>query len=362
MPLPDRVKSAIARCVDQKSFLRNLLYETLNWPVDRADSLEELAYSWSADELRATGLEKTVVDARAWQLRRLEANQPWGIFFLEFKNEDAFLTGKGMAGALRKVLRGLVGSRRKDPSQKTWQREHLLFICTYDWTHYKFAYFRPKFGDARGSRLTMFGWGPEDSSNRTVCEFNLPALVWPGDSTKTEKWVTEWAKAFDKDRLTNDFFKRFDESLERIQSDLQEFQKYSSAEAYTQAQLLLERLIFLYFLQNRGWLDQERKYLLQEFDKHKAKPEAFSYYKDFLEKVFWTLSTAPGSSGGRLSGLPFLNGGLFDDDEFFQPSEVRKTNPPLKVQNKTFQFVFQELLDAFNFKVTEDTPLNQEVD
>ena len=31
------------------------------------------------------------------------------------------------------------------------------------------------------------------------------------------------------------------------------------------------------------------------------------------------------------------------------------------VQNRTFQFVFQELLDAFNFTVTEDTPLNQEV-
>ncbi len=210
MLLPDRVKSAIARCVDQKSFLRNLLHETLNWPVDRADSLEELAYSWSADELRATGLEKTVVDARAWQLRRLEANQPWGIFILEFKNKDAFLTGRGMAGALRKLLRGLVNSRRKDPSQKTWQREHLLFICTYDWTHYKFAYFRPKFGDSRGSRLTMFGWGPEDSSNRTVCEFNLPALLWPDETTKTEKWVTEWANAFDKDRLTNDFFKRFE--------------------------------------------------------------------------------------------------------------------------------------------------------
>ena len=100
---------------------------------------------------------------------------------------------------------------------------------------------------------------------------------------------------------------------------------------------------------------------MQEFEKHKAKPETYSYYKDFLDKAFWTLSTAPGSSGGRLSGLPFLNGGLFDDDEFFQPSEVRKTNPPLKVRNRTFEFVFQELLEAFNFTVTEDTPLNQEV-
>ena len=250
MPLPDRIRSAIARCRDQKSFLQILLNETLSWPVEKADSLEEIAYSWSAEELQATGLEENVVDAKAWQLRRLQPNQPWGIFFLEFKNKDAFLTGRGMAGALRKVLRGLVVSRRKDPTQKSWQREHLLFICTHGWTHYKFAYFRPKFGDSRGSRLTMFGFDSQDPSNRTVCEFNLPALVWPEGSTKAEKWLSDWAKAFDKDQITNDFFKRFDESLERIQSDLQEFQEYTSAEAYTQAQLLLERLIFLYFLQS----------------------------------------------------------------------------------------------------------------
>lgn len=33
----------------------------------------------------------------------------------------------------------------------------------------------------------------------------------------------------------------------------------------------------------------------------------------------------------------------------------------MKVRNQTFLFVFSELLEAFNFTVTEDTPLNQEV-
>jgi hypothetical protein len=32
--------------------------------------------------------------------------------------------------------------------------------------------------------------------------------------------------------------------------------------ADTQSQLLLERLIFLYFLQNRGWLNQDHRYLV----------------------------------------------------------------------------------------------------
>jgi hypothetical protein len=323
-------------------------------------NVEEIAYSWSAEELKIAGLEGHVVDGRAWQIPPLQREQPWGIFVLEFKNPDAFTTGGGMAGVLRKILRALVSSRRKDASLPSWKRDHLLFICTHRWERYKFAYFRSKFGDSRGSRLTTFGWEPGKSS-RTVCEFNLPALEWPTDPTNKEKWVTDWSKAFDKESLTKDFFKRFDDALEQIKADLEKYQSLKSADAYTQAQLLLERLIFLYFLQNRGWLNQDPHYLPSRLREHSAKPAAFTYYRDFLDKVFWALSTPPGSSGGRIPGIPFLNGGLFDDDEFSQPSETRKTNPPLKVRNGTFQFVFHELLEAFNFTVTEDTPLNQEV-
>jgi len=39
----------------------------------------------------------------------------------------------------------------------------------------------------------------------------------------------------------------------------------------------------------------------------------------------------------------------------------RKINPPLRVRNSTFAFVFEHLLEAFNFTVREDTPLNQDV-
>jgi hypothetical protein len=360
MSLPERLEAALPRCRDQQTFFDELLHKILEWPIPQMGTVEEIAFSWTAAELQAAGLDQHVVDARAWQIQRLEANQPWGIFVIEFKRPEALSSRRGMAGVLRKILRGLVSSRRKDAGLPSWKRDHLLFICTYGWKHFRFAYFRPKYGDSKGSRLTTFGWEP-GTSPRTVCEFNLPALKWPDDTTKADKWVSEWAKAFDKDRLTNDFFKRFDKALDFVKKDLEEQQQLDSAQAYTQAQLLLERLIFLYFLQNRGWLNQDSRYLPSRLEDYRAKPEAFTYYKEFLDKLFWTLSTPPGSSGGRLPGIPFLNGGLFDDDEFAQPGDQRKTNPPLKVRNSTFRFVFQELLEAFNFTVTEDTPLNQEV-
>ncbi|HEX9045554.1 MAG TPA: hypothetical protein VF988_00890, partial [Verrucomicrobiae bacterium] len=171
--------------------------------------------------------------------------------------------------------------------------------------------------------------------------------------------------AFDKEPLTREFFKRFENAIEAVKGDLEKFQPLPPAQAYSRAQLLLERLLFLYFVQNRGWLDQKRNYLLDHFTVHKLIPNEFTYYADFLEPVFFTLSTPPDfkgpGAGIRLSGLPFLNGGLFDDDEFAQTQERRKDNPPLRVRNSTFADVFENLLEAFNFTAHEDTPIDQDV-
>src|SRR5204863_12671 len=91
---------------------------------------------------------------------------------------------------------------------------------------------------------------------------------------------------------------------------------------------------------------------------HRQAPKDFSYYEIFLEKLFWTLASPPGSEK-RLPSIPFLNGGLFDDDEFTPGRGER--SPTLKIRNSTFAFVFDELLEAFNFTVREDTPFSQEV-
>ena len=136
-------------------------------------------------------------------------------------------------------------------------------------------------------------------------EFNLPALVWPEDTSDAEGWVVAWAKAFDKEPLTKDFFKRFDKALGCHKSRSSEIPAALFCRGYTQSQLLLERLIFLYFLQNRGWLNQDHQYLaLTPVESIHDKPDGFTYYHDFLDKLFWTLSTAPGGAG-RLPGIPF---------------------------------------------------------
>jgi hypothetical protein len=79
-----------------------------------------------------------------------------------------------------------------------------------------------------------------------------------------------------------------------------------------------------------------------------ATTNGFGYFHDFLHLLFHTL--AEPDFGNRLPGVPFLNGGLFDDDEF------RLASSKLRLRNGTFANLFDDLLEAYNFTVREDTP------
>ena len=207
---------------------------------------------------------------------------------------------------------------------------------------------------ATASRLLLrrFRFGPGERY-RTAAE-RLARLDLNALKSRTAIAVTALCnEAFDKEALTNEFFKKLDAHIKAIEADLREHQRMTGPEAFGQAQLLIERLIFLYFAQNRGWLDQKPDYLVKNFEPHRNDADGFGYYHDFLHRLFHTL--AESDFGDRLPGIPFLNGGLFDDDEFKLPSST------LKIRNATFASLFEDLLEAYNFTVREDTPLSQEV-
>lgn len=213
----------------------------------------------------------------------------------------------------------------------------------------------PASGDEASQRLILrrFRVGPAERY-RTAAE-RLAKLDLSGRSgIGTLELGRICDEAFDKESLTDEFFKKLDGHIRDIETDLRNHQPdLTSQEAFTQAQLLIERLVFLYFAQNRGWLNQEPDYLFKNFAKYKKDGDGFGYYQEFLHRLFRSL--AEPSFGDRLEGIPFLNGGLFDDDEFRPPQSK------LRIRNETFAALFNDLLEAYNFTVREDTPLSQEV-
>ena len=281
-----------------------------------------------------------------------------GHFLIEFTNTQEYRT------SLRQILRGLVPNRRRDPALQSWQHENLLFICaTADYQRFTFAHFK---GDqAHRARLATFGWRQGSAYVRTLVEHNLPHLAWPeDDGADPAAWQASWARAFDKEPVTRKFFDDFNNAFRRVCHDIaNRHSRWSKETVEREAQTLLNRLLFLYFIQRKGWLNRERRYLADHFrDHYRTDPTGTSFLKDFLRPVFVKLSTKGPQADIPGHDLPFLNGGLFADEYGAEQrdDDVRRHHE-LKVGNDTFRHIFDDLLEAYNFTVREDTPLDVDV-
>ncbi len=366
MAAPKDIELAVQKVADQETLIRHLLVGALEWEIpDGVQRIDDISLLWSEDELRARGLARKLLDGQAWQVQALRHGQPWGIFLLQFARNDHFTARGGLHGAtgtLRQVLRGLVPSRRHDSGLPAWQCENLLFLCTHDYTQFRFAYFKAPKDAKQLAPLATFGWNRGDTHLRTLCEYNLPALAFPDDrGSDANAWVRQWAGAFDVEAVTKRFFAEYRALFEHVESSVRGVPTGEPRRLYTQR--LFNRLMFLYFIQRKGWLSfqGETNYLRTLFRAAQAAKE------DFLnERLYWTFFHGLNTVGEekavhshdwlkeRRGDVPFLNGGLFDlEDDYDVQDRV-------KIPNDAFAAVL-DLFERYNFTVTESTPLDLEV-
>ncbi len=191
---------------------------------------------------------------------------------------------------------------------------------------------------------------------------------------------------FSVESLNKEFFKTYKEHYERfwrfiantdsgyreILLDEDESKKEVDREKPIRdfAKKLLGRIVFLHFLQKKGWMGCDAKTTKWENGEKQFMQLLFSDFSDkahfhskCLTKLFFnTLNTRRSNDifeiaglTGKLNGsrVPYLNGGLFDTDK---PEAVLTIDFPEKY--------FAELLDFFeqyNFTIDENSPDDHEV-
>lgn len=169
-------------------------------------------------------------------------------------------------------------------------------------------------------------------------------------------------QAFDVERLTNTFYRAyaglFHRTNERIRVWNQAHPLLANPDhrrAFTQR--LLNRLMFLYFMQRKGWLAGDRHFLTAWYQRL-ARDEG-GYWANFLRPIFFdTLNRRRVGDGSTWGNIPYLNGGLFEPKE-------PDTDPGIYLPDELFDPRDAEgllsFLNNYNFTVAEDTPLEQEV-
>ena len=356
------------RSIDDFDALLDFLQEKLNWPIPEEVELEEIAFPWSPKELDLDKpTEGRIMDC--WQLPPFPTDQPepefsdsiqpWGIFFVQFKSESIYQT------ALRRVLRGLVGRRDRDPSLPVWNHDQLLFICTTDdFQRFAFAHFAST-ENWRSAVLSIFSWERGDTHLRTLCEYNLPALAFPTDGLPDmQEWLRAWQAAFDVEAVTEKFFEEYQGVFEQVETTIEGIPESRQEQRRLYTQRLFNRLMFLRFIEKKKWLtyNGDHDYLRTLFNVAEEMGENF-----LNDRLYWAFFNGLGTAADlphdsaeiekhleeRRGKVPFLNGGLFEMQEYDQ-------NDAVHIPNAQFGKIL-DLFERYNFTVTESTPLDIEV-
>ena len=206
--------------------------------------------------------------------------------------------------------------------------------------------------------------------------------------TDTDPTLAQMEEAFSVEAVTKEFFGKYAERFDDIHAALDkmvakdktlrnEF-KEKNVSTVDFAKKLLGQVVFLYFLQKKGWLGVEKGKDWgtgpRDFLRRMARGEYGKYnnfFNDILEPLFYdTLATDRGHEAwcARFKcRIPFLNGGLFEP---LNDYDWKKTD--ILIPNKLFtndEFVEEgitgtgvlDVFDRYNFTVNEAEPLEKEV-
>ncbi|NTV62048.1 MAG: SAM-dependent methyltransferase [Oscillochloris sp.] len=122
------------------------------------------------------------------------------------------------------------------------------------------------------------------------------------------------SKNLDVEVVTKKFYNEFDRQRGEFQKFLRGIPVESAQRWYVS--VMLNRLMFIYFIQAKGFLNGNPGYLRERLDWSKANLGPDRYYRDFLRVLFFQgFALEPTQRDAevnkRLGTIPYLNGGLF---------------------------------------------------
>ena len=182
-----------------------------------------------------------------------------------------------------------------------------------------------------------------DSDAETVC-----ALAAAADESDLLTHAG-WLDVLGRESLTRRFYR----TMERVVGELARSSPGRACVEDRQALALLyaSRLLFLSFLESKGWLNGDRRFLERGFAECMAR--GGNYHRRVLLPLFFgTLNTPPRrrSAAARAFGrIPFLNGGLF------ARTVTERRHRDFVFTDEAIGLLFGDLLTRYRFTAREDS-------
>ena len=157
---------------------------------------------------------------------------------------------------------------------------------------------------------------------------------------------TRWCDLLGREALSRRFYRILEQRVRALGESAIGINAADRAEL---ALLYVSRLLFLSFLETKGWLDGDHAFLAHHFDECMATGGGF-HRRVLLPLFFGTLNTKfrnRAAIARKFGAVPFLNGGLFTKNAL----ERRHANA--RFSDAAFGALFGELLGAYRFTARE---------
>jgi len=169
-------------------------------------------------------------------------------------------------------------------------------------------------------------------------------------------------EAFSVEKVSKIFFEDYQKMFFNVRQFLCE-KNINIKEAHEFSQQLLNRIMFIYFIDKKRWLKKSPKFvswLWDRYSQEKTKNNELNFYTHWLSPLFFEAFNnqfthseyLPDDVQNVLTNAPYLNGGLFKKYEF---DDIKLELPD------DFIKAIINFLEKYNFTIREDLPLDVEV-
>lgn len=217
--------------------------------------------------------------------------------------------------------------------------------------------------DLSDRRITLRRLSAERGRPHRTTTEQISKLYWGRHETGSIRSAIE--QAFDVEPVTKRFFTEYRRVFESAEAAISGFADSETEDLRQFVQTIFNRLMFVYFLQRKGWLtlNGDDDYLNALWRDYEESPlDHSNFYRDRLCALFFSGLNNPDSVAAAdensavpgIGRVPFLNGGLFEKGPLDRRSGI-------DVPDGAITPILTELFDRFNFTITESTPFDLEV-
>jgi type I restriction-modification system DNA methylase subunit len=275
-------------------------------------------------------------------------------------------------------LPGVTARRAVQKALASVSTEHLVCYVTQDGSQLAFTWTRRR-GDGKIELRTL----PYEvgSAARTTIEQVAKLAFTFEELSQGEPPITQVTDkldaAFSVEAVTSAFFADYQRAFENLQQRLltaispQQPSPEVRRWAHDYALQLLNRLMFLYFIQRKRWLGGNSRFLRHFWESYKrSRQPPDSFFSRWLGVLFFEAFNKRFPGGYRdlpedirqaLQLAPYLNGGLFRENRLDQAYVVNLPDAFFEQIFDHFNGSTPGFLERYNFTIAESTPFDVEV-